>query len=105
VKDGRPIEVEEASLNLQVRRAPFARVNRTRSRQALHWLGWLLPSALLVAASRQRGRFAVPAATALVTGSLAAAAAVIVHRRRCAREAQIDERLEQTFPASDPASV
>jgi hypothetical protein len=66
----------------------------------------LLPSALLLAASTRRGRVAVSASTALVIGGLAAfATTVIAHRRRCAREAQIDERLEQSFPASDPASL
>jgi hypothetical protein len=66
----------------------------------------LLPSALLLAASRRSGLVAVSASTALVIGGLGAfATTVIAHRRRCAREAQIDERLEQSFPASDPASV
>ena len=96
---------DEAPLNLTVRRAHFARTNRTPSRQTMGLLGLIVPGVLLLAALRPRGRFAVPAAAALAAGSMAALATMIVgRRRRSAREAVIDARIEQSFPASDPPS-
>lgn len=69
-------------------------------------LSLVVPSVLLLAAFRRHGRFAVPAAAALATGSLAAlATAIIGQRRRRAHEAAIDDRIEQSFPASDPPSL
>jgi uncharacterized membrane protein YfcA len=66
----------------------------------------IVPAALLLSAFGRRNRFSVPAAAALTTGAIAAVVtAVISNRRRCAREAAIDDRIEQSFPASDPASV
>lgn len=103
----RPVAVEdEVPLNLRVRRAEFVRVDRAPGKQTVQLVGLLLSSLVLMAISRRRGRFAVPAAVSLATGSLAALAATIVARRRhCVREAVIDERIEQSFPASDPPGV
>lgn len=105
--DDRPIAVEdEIPLNLRVRRAQVVRVDRAPGRQTVQLVGLLVSSLVLLAISRRRGRFAVPAAVSLATGSLAALAATIVARRKhCAQEAVIDERIEQSFPASDPAGL
>jgi hypothetical protein len=107
VDDERPVAVEdEVPLNLRVRRAQFARVDRNAGKQTAQLLCLLGSSLLLLALVKRRGRFAVPAAVSLATGSLAALAATIVGRRRhCAREAVIDERIEQSFPASDPPAM
>jgi hypothetical protein len=74
--------------------------------QPLQLLGLVVPAALLLSAFGRRNRFRGPAAAALAVGAISAVVtAVVSHRRRCAREAAIDERLEQSFPASDPVSV
>jgi hypothetical protein len=74
--------------------------------EPLEWMGLIVPGLLLLSAFGRRNRFRVPVVAALVTGAITAVAtAVISNRRRCAREAVIDERIEQSFPASDPASV
>ena len=45
-------------------------------------------------------------AAALAVGTISAVVtAVVSQRRRCAQEAAIDDRIEQSFLASDPASV
>jgi hypothetical protein len=105
VNDDGSIAVEdEVPLNLKVRRAESATVDRTPSRQTVQALGLIVSGVLLLAASRRRGRFVIPAAAALAGGSLAAlASAILSNRRRAAREAIIDERIRQSFPASDPA--
>ena len=104
--DGHVAIEGELPLNLKVHRGEFARVERGPSRQTIEALGLLLSGVLLLAASRRRGRYVIPAAAALATGSLAAlATALIARRRRGASEARIDERIEQSFPASDPAGV
>jgi hypothetical protein len=72
------------------------------SKETLQLLGLLVPGALLLAACRRGGRFAIPAAVGLATGSLAALARAIITNRKQAHDAVIDERLEGTFPASDP---
>jgi len=73
------------------------------SKETLQLLGLLVPGALLLAACRRGGRFALPAAVGLATGSIAAlASAIVSSRRQRVREDVIDERLEDTFPASDP---
>jgi hypothetical protein len=70
------------------------------------WLGLIVPGVLLLSAFGRRNRFRVPAAAALAAGTISAVVtAVLSHRRRSAQDAVIDERLEQTFPASDPAPV
>jgi len=104
VDDDRPVAVEdEVPLNLRVRRARFVKVDRTPGRQTAQLAALLVSSLVLLAISRKGGRFAVPAAVSLATGTLAAVAAAIVARRRhCAQEAVLDERIEQSFPASDP---
>ena len=72
----------------------------------LPWLGLIVPAALLLSMFGRRNRFSVPAAAALTAGSIAAVVtAVLSQRRRCASEAAIDDRIEQSFPASDPAPV
>jgi hypothetical protein len=89
-----------------VQRAEVVRAAKTPGRQTVQLWGLLASSLLLLAVSRRRGRFVVPAVLSLATGSLAALAATIVARRRhCAEEAVIDERIEQSFPASDPPAV
>jgi drug/metabolite transporter (DMT)-like permease len=104
--DGYVADRNEVPLNLKVHRAEFARIERRPSRQKMQALGLLVSGVLLLVASRRRGRYVVPAAAALATGSLAAlATALLANRRRGAREARIDERIEQSFPASDPAGV
>ena len=96
----------EAPLNLTVHRAPQRRARRAPSMQPLEWLGLIVPGLLLLSALGRRNRFRVPVAAALATGAITAVAtAVISSRRRCARETVIDDRIEQSFPASDPASV
>ena len=93
-------------LNLKVHRAEFGTIDRRPSRQTMEALGLIVSGVLLLAASKRRGRYVIPAAAALATGSLAAlASALVARRRRGAREAQIDERIEQSFPASDPAAL
>ena len=106
MKDDGSIAVEdEVPLNLKVRRVEFATVDRTPSRQTIQALGLIVSGVLLFAASRRRGRYVMPAAAALAGGSLAAlASALISNRRRASREAVIDERIRQSFPASDPSS-
>jgi hypothetical protein len=104
--DGHVAIQEELPLNLKVHRVDFARIERGPSRQTIEALGLIVSGVLLLAASRRRGRYVIPAAAALATGSLAAlVTALIARRRRGAREARIDERIEQSFPASDPAGV
>jgi hypothetical protein len=107
VDDDRPVAIEdEVPLNLRVRRAQFVRVDRAPARHTAQLLGLLVSTLALLAVSKRQGRFVVPAAVSLATGSLVALAATIVARRRhCAREAVIDERIEQSFPASDPPSL
>ena len=107
MSDERSVVVEpEASLNLTVRRAPQSRARRAPLMQPLEWLGVIIPGLLLLSAFGRRNRFRVPVVAALATGAITAVAtAVISNRRRSAREAVIDERIEQSFPASDPASV
>ena len=107
MKDDGHVAIEgKVPLNLKVHRAEFATIDRRPSRQTLEALGLIVSGILLLAASKRRGRYVIPAAAALATGSLAAlASALIARRRRSVREAQIDERIEQSFPASDPASV
>jgi hypothetical protein len=107
VNDDGPVAVEDQiPLNLRVRRTQVVRVDRTRTRPTAQLVGLLVSSLVLLAISKKRGRFVVPAAVSLATGSLAAMAATMVARRRhCAREAVIDERIEQSFPASDPPPV
>jgi hypothetical protein len=69
-------------------------------------LGLIVSGVLLLLAGRRRGRYVVPAAASLATGSLAALAVAIASRRRyAAREAAIDERIMQSFPASDAPPV
>jgi hypothetical protein len=89
-------------LNLRVLRTPVAKGTRTPSSHTIQLLGLFSSGVLLLAASKRRGRFVIPAAAALASGSIAALAAIVARRRRCAREAKIDERIEQSFPASDP---
>ena len=96
----------ETPLNLSVRRGPPTSARRVSSIQPLPLLGLIVPAALLLSAFGRRNRFSAPAAAALVGGTIAAVVtAVLSNRRRCAREAVIDDRIEQSFPASDPASV
>lgn len=107
VSDERFSVVEpRAPLNLTVLRAGKAKGRRASSMQPLPLLGLVVPAALLLSAFGRRKRFGFPAAVALASGAIAAVAvAVLSNRRRCVREAAIDERIEQSFPASDPASV
>ena len=95
----------EAPLNLTVRRGSQTRARRASSMQPLPWLSLIVPAALLLSAFGRRNRFRVPVVAAIATGAITAVAtAVISNRRRRAREAVIDERIEQSFPASDPPS-
>jgi hypothetical protein len=107
VNDDRLVTVEdEVPLNLRVHRGAFGKVDRTPSTQTLPLLGLIVSGILLLAASKRRGRFVIPAAASLASGSLAALASLIIARRRhSAREAVIDERIEQSFPASDASPV
>jgi len=74
--------------------------------QPFSLLGLIVPGVLLLSAFGRRNRFSGPAAAALAAGAITAiVTTVISNRRRCAREAVIDERIEQSFPASDPAGV
>lgn len=105
MKDDGSVE-DQVPLNLKVRRVEFAKVDRRPSRQTVQALGLLVSGLVLLMASRRRGRYVIPATAALATGSLAAlATAIIGRRRRSANEARIDERIEQSFPASDPAAL
>ena len=82
------------------------KANRTPSRQTFQLLGLIVSGVLLLLASKRRGRYVVPAAASLATGSLAALAVAIASRRRFTlREAAIDERVMQSFPASDAPPV
>ena len=104
--DGHVAVDEEIPLNLKVHRVEFAKTDRVPSRQTIEALGLIASGVLLLAASKRRGRYAVPAAAALATGSLAALVTALVGRRRRAQqEARIDAQIEQSFPASDPAGV
>ena len=104
--DGQIAMEDEVPLNLKVRRVEFAAVDRRRSQERVQTLALIVSAVLLLAASKRRGRYVIPAAAALATGSLAAlASAIITRRRQSARDAQIDERIEQSFPASDPPAV
>jgi hypothetical protein len=107
VNDDQPVAVQdEVPLNLRLHRSPAVKVNRTPSIEKVQLLGLIASGVLLLVASKRRGRYVVPAAASLATGSLAALAAVIVSRRRhAAREALIDERVRQSFPASDAPPV
>ena len=107
MSDERSVVVEpEAPLNLTMRRASQTTARRASSMQPLEWLGMIIPGLLLLSAFGRRNRFRVPVVAALATGALTAVVtAVLSNRRRCAREAAIDDRIEQSFPASDPASV
>lgn len=74
--------------------------------QPLQLLGLIVPAALLLSVFGRRNRFSIPAAAVLATGAITAVVtAMVSNRRRCAREAAIDDRIEQSFPASDPASI
>jgi hypothetical protein len=80
--------------------------NRTPSKQSFQLLGLIVSGVLLLLASKRRGRYVVPAAASLATGSLAALAVAIASRRRhAARDAVIDEQVMQSFPASDAPPV
>jgi hypothetical protein len=82
------------------------KANRTPSKQTFELLCLIVSGVVLLLASRRRGRYVVPAAASLATGSLAALATNIIARRRyAAREAAIDERIRQSFPASDAPPV
>ena len=107
VHDDRNVSAEDrVPLNLKVRRGEFATVDHRPSRQTIEALGLIVSGVLLLAASKRRGRYMVPTAAALATGSLAALTTAIIRRRRqSAREARIDERVEQSFPASDPPAI
>ena len=107
MNDDRPVAVlDEVPLNLRLHRVPSVKQNRTPSTQSFQLLGLIVSGVLLLLASRRRGRLVVPAAAALATGSLAALAVAIASRRRYeAREAAIDERVMQSFPASDAPPV
>jgi hypothetical protein len=106
VSDERSAVVEpQAPLNLTVRRAGQIRARRAFSMQPLPMLGLMASAALLLSAFGRRHRFSVPAAAALAAGAISAVVtAVVSNRRRCASEAALDDRIEQSFPASDPAS-
>ena len=101
-----PVAVENAPLNLRLHRVPYTKVRRMQpvpSKETLQLLGLLVPGALLLAACRRGGRFALPAAVGLATGSIAAlATAIITGRKQNVHDAFVDERLKETFPASDP---
>ena len=103
MNDDRPVAIlDEVPLNLRLHRGPSVKPKRTLSTQSFQLLGLIGSGVLLLLASKRRGRYVVPAAASLATGSLAALAAAIVSRRRyAAREAAIDERVMQSFPASD----
>ena len=105
--EARPVAVAaEVPLNLRLHRAPAATVSRTPSKQTFQLLGLIVSGVLLLLASKRRGRYVIPAAASLATGSLAALATEILSRRRyAAREAVIDERVRQSFPASDAPSL
>jgi hypothetical protein len=107
VSEDRPVVMrDEVPLNLRLHRAPSVNVNRTPSKQTIQLLGLIVAGVLLLLASKRRGRYVTPAAASLATGSLAALATAIISRRRhAAREAVIDERVEQSFPASDAPSL
>jgi hypothetical protein len=107
VNDDRPAVAEdEIPLNLRMHRAPFTKVNRTPSTQTFQLLGLIVSGVVLLTAGRRRGRYVVPAAASLATGSLAALASTIIARRRHhAREKALDDRLKQSFPASDAPSL
>ena len=107
MNNDRPVAVQdEVPLNLRLHRAPSVNVNRTASTQTFQLLGLIVSGVLLLLASKRRGRYVIPAAASLATGSLAALATTIVSRRRhAAREAVIDEQVRQSFPASDAPSV
>jgi hypothetical protein len=107
VNDDRPVVVlDEVPLNLRLHRVPSVNVNRTPSKQTFQLLGLIVSGVLLLLASKRRGRYVIPAAASLATGSLAALATAIISRRRhAASEAVIDERVEQSFPASDAPSL
>jgi hypothetical protein len=95
-----------APLNLTVPRASQTKSRRFLSKQSLQWLGVIAPGAVLLSTLKQRSRLRKPAAAALAAGSIAAAvSAAVGRRRRRAREAAIDERVAQSFPASDPAAL
>ena len=101
-----PVVEPHAPLNLTVHRAARSRANRRSAMQPLPLLGLIVPAALLLSVFGRRKRYSVPAMAALATGAITAViTAIVSDRRRCAREAAIDERIEQSFPASDPASV
>ena len=96
----------EVPLNLSVRRASRPKARPLSSMQPLQLLGLIVPAALMLSAFGRRNRFTVPATAALAAGAISAVVtAVVSNRRRCAREAAIDDRIEQSFPASDPASI
>jgi hypothetical protein len=108
IEEHSTIAEPEAPLNLTVRRTARPSSRRAPSRQSLSLprLGWIIPAALLLSALGRRKRFSIPAAAVLAAGALGAVvAAALTNRQRSAREAAIDERIEQSFPASDPASV
>jgi hypothetical protein len=107
VNDDRPVTApDEVPLNLRLQRAPFTKVDRTPSKQTLGLLGLIVSGILLLLASKRRGRYVIPAAASLASGSLAALATLVISRRRhAARDAAIDERVKQSFPASDAPPV
>jgi len=93
-----------APLNLTVSRVQPTRARRTSS--ALQWLRLIVPGVMLFSTLTRRTRLGAPVAAALAAGSFAAAVTAMVNRRRReAREAALDERLEQSFPASDPSQI
>jgi hypothetical protein len=105
-EDRSAVAEPQAPLNLSVRRGAQTKARRVASIEPLQLLGLIVPAALLLSAFGRRNRFSVPAAAALAAGTITAVVtAVLSNRRRCAREAAIDDRIEQSFPASDPASV
>jgi hypothetical protein len=95
-----------APLNLTVPRAS-QKSPEFLSRDSLQLLGLIAAGTVLLSMLKRHSRLGTPAVAAIAAGSIAAAAvsAAMSHRRRQAREAAIDERVRQSFPASDPAGI
>jgi hypothetical protein len=95
-----PSTANRPSLNLQMRRVPARRVDRRFGRTAALLAGGA--SGLLLLASRRTRGYAAAGALVLLAGALAAA--TVTERRRRAREAELDRRIAESFPASDPGA-
>lgn len=98
----RVIADDDIPLNLRVHRTTSASTVRLPSRQAIRQICWFVPGGVMLTVLTARRRSLVPAGIVLTAAGLVALAAnLVTKRRQVARDAVIDKRSAESFPASD----